>query len=108
MYMSEADIEPSAVLAKWLAQQPTLDHSGSALTWLGQLLSRAHDALSTQPVVVPSTRFGLLENVLSQLTAGISGKRDVMLGVARGLGFTLQPEHRQQYIAQLARWVPWF
>jgi hypothetical protein len=103
MYMSEAAIEPSAVLAKWLVQHPTADPSSSAADWFQQLFPKAYDLLSAQPAIAPSTRFGLLENVLSQLSAGIGSKKDVMLGLARGLGFTLDPEHRKQYVAQHAR-----
>ena len=105
MYMSEAAIEPSAVLTKWLGRHPTVDPTGSAANWFAQLFPRAYELLAAQPVVVPSTRFGLLENVLSQLSFGISSKRDMVLGIARGLGFTLQPGDRQAFIAQLLRWV---
>lgn len=103
MYMSEAAIEPSAVLAKWLAQHPAADFAGSAAKWFDQLFPAVYDILSAQPAVVPSTRFGLLENVLSQLSAGIGSRKDVVLGLARGLGFTLGPELRQQFVSQLLR-----
>lgn len=103
MYMSEAAIEPSAVLAKWLTQHPAADPAGSATKWFDQLFPAAYDLLSAQPAVVPSTRFGLLENVLSQLSAGIGSRKDVVLGLARGLGFMLGPELRQQFVSQLLR-----
>lgn len=103
MYMNEAAIEPSAVLTKWLTQHPTADPSGSATKWFDQLFPTAYDLLALQPAIVPSTRFGLLESVLSQLSAGISSRKDVMLGLARGLGFTLEPTQRQQYVSQLFR-----
>lgn len=103
MYMSEAAIEPTAVLTKWLTQHPAADPSGSATKWFDQLFPKAYELLVSQPTVVPSTRFGLLENVLSQLSAGIGSRKDVLLGLARGLGFTLDPDHRQQYVSQLSR-----
>lgn len=118
MYLSEADIEPSAVLTKWLTQHPAVDPSGSSATWFNQLFPRAYEILlaagagpagsAPVSVVLPSTRFGLLENALSQLVlaaGGVGSKKDMLLGLARGLGFTLAPEHRQQFVAQLARWV---
>lgn len=103
MYMSEAAIEPSAVLAKWLTQHPAADPAGSATMWFEQLFPATYDLLSAHPAVIPSTRFGLLENVLSQLSAGIGSRKDVVLGLARGLGFTLRPELRQQFVSQLLR-----
>jgi hypothetical protein len=103
MYMNEAAIEPSAVLTKWLTQHPTADPSGSATKWFDQLFPTAYDLLASQPAVVPCTRFGLLECVLSQLSAGISSRKDAMLGLAKGLGFTLEPAQRQQFVSQLFR-----
>jgi hypothetical protein len=64
---------------------------------------RAHDLALSQPVVVPSTKFGLLENVLSHLASGMSAKRDLAVGMARGLAYTLSPEHRKEYLDQLVR-----
>lgn len=103
MYMSEAAIDPNAMVTKWLACHTTADPSGSAADWFSQLFPRAYDLLAAQPSAVPSTRFGLLDNVLSQLSLGISSKRDIFLGLARGLGFTLSPEHRQLFVSQLMR-----
>ena len=103
MYMSEAAIKPRAVLEKWLVQYPAADPSGSAAAWFCQWWPKAHD-LAAQLTAVPTTHFGLLENVLSQMPAGIASKKDLMLGLARGLGFMLDPERRQQYLAQLSRW----
>lgn len=103
MFMSEAAIEPTAVLTKWLAHHPTADPSGSAVDWFKALFHRAYELLACQACAVPSTRFGLLHNVLSQLATGISSKRDLLLGLARGLGFTLDTEQRQQFVSQLAR-----
>lgn len=64
---------------------------------------RAHDLALLQPVVVPSTKFGLLENVLSHLAAGIDSKRQLAVGLARGLAYTMGPEHRKDFIDQLLR-----
>jgi hypothetical protein len=52
---------------------------------------------------VPSTKFGLLENVLSHLDAGVGSKRDLAVGLARGLAYTLSPEHRKDFVDQLVR-----
>jgi hypothetical protein len=64
---------------------------------------RAHDLALSQPVVVPSTKFGLLENVLSHLATGMSTKRDLAVGLARGLAYALSPEHRKEFVDQLVR-----
>jgi hypothetical protein len=105
MYMSQGAVDTRAVMTKWLQQHPTADPSGCARDWFDQLFPRAYDLLAAPPEFVPSTQFGLLENVLSQLAAGVSSKRDVILGLARGLGFTLDPEHRRQFVSHLARYV---
>lgn len=108
MYMSQGAVDTRAVMTKWLQRHPTADPSGGASDWFDQLFPRAHDLLAAPPVVVPSTQFGLLENVLSQLAAGVSSKKDVVLGLARGLGFTLDPEHRKQFVSNLVRYVVLF
>lgn len=101
--MSDAAVDSAAVMAKWLNQHPSADPSGKATSWFTLLFPKAHDLALSLPVVVLSTRFGLLENVLSHFEAGVGSKRDVVVGLARGLGYTLSPEHRQEFVQQLLR-----
>jgi hypothetical protein len=119
MFMSEAAIEPAAILTRWLSQQQRRAavagtsgaNSSSLAAWLEQLFPAAYElAVGQHAAPVPSTRFGLLENVLSQLWSATTGtasssKREWVLGLARGLGFALAPEQRQAFVAQLLRWV---
>eukprot|EP00878_Enallax_costatus_P045420 GHUV01054701.1.p1 GENE.GHUV01054701.1~~GHUV01054701.1.p1 ORF type:complete len:112 (-),score=28.74 GHUV01054701.1:264-599(-) len=103
LFMSDAAIDSAAVMSKWLSQHSAADPTGKASSWFTQLFPRAYDLALALPVVVPSTRFGLLENVLSHLEAGVSSKRDLVVGLARGLGFTLSPELRPDFVQQLLR-----
>lgn len=103
LFMSDAAVDSAAVMTKWLSQHPSVDPSGKAASWFAQLFPRAYDLTLAQPVVVPSTKFGLLENVLSHLAAGVASKRDLVVGLARGLGYTLAPSHRADFVAQLLR-----
>lgn len=105
LFMSDAAVDSSAVMSKWLSTHPKADPSGKATSWFTQMFPRAYDLALALPVVVPSTRFGLLENVLSHLEAGVSSKRELVVGLARGLGFTLSPEHRPDFVQQLMRWA---
>lgn len=105
LFLSDAAVDSAAVMAKWLTQHPTADASGKAASWFSQLFPRAYDMVLSQPAVVPSTKFGLLENVLSHLSAGVQSKRDLLVGLAQGLGYTLAPEHRADFITQLLRCV---
>lgn len=105
LFMSDAAVESAAVMAKWLTQHPSADASGKAASWFSQLFPRAYDMVLAQPAVVPSTKFGLLENVLSHLSTGVQSKKDLLVGLVRGLGYTLAPEHRTSFVTQLLRWV---
>eukprot|EP00879_Flechtneria_rotunda_P030290 GHRR01032908.1.p1 GENE.GHRR01032908.1~~GHRR01032908.1.p1 ORF type:complete len:237 (+),score=75.19 GHRR01032908.1:354-1064(+) len=106
LFMSDAAVNDVAVMLRWLKQGLAADPTGKAATWFSQLFPKAYDLAMSYPAVVPSTRFGLLDNVLSQLAVtGMDNKRDLAVALARGLGYTLKPEQRQEFVAQIVRLV---
>lgn len=103
LFMSDAAVDPSAVMSKWLSQHPAADPSGKLASWFAQVFPRACELATSYPMMVSTTKFGLLENVLSHLEVGVSYKRDLYAGLARGLGCTLGTELRQEFLQQLLR-----
>jgi hypothetical protein len=103
IFMSDAAVEHSTIMTCWLSKRPSADPTGKAAAWFNQLYPQAYDLVMAHPVVVPSTSFGLLENVLSQLESGIGSRRDLVVGLARGLGMAIGQPKRPGFMSQLMR-----
>jgi len=104
IFLSEDDIDVRRVTEKWTNTQPETDREPLEAL-LDQFFFKALDLVMKMEFVVDTTLVGTVSNGLSQL-AGANTKPAFLVGLIRGLGGNLMPQHRETFAKELFSWAP--
>ncbi|KAM3616882.1 uncharacterized protein V6R79_025341 [Siganus canaliculatus] len=104
IFLSDEDIDVSALLKSWLRGQPEQCHSNLE-NWLGDYFQRALDwVLKHNDFVVETSLVGTVFNGLSHLSA-VTERGSFIVGLLRGLGGNLNLNTRQEFAKELLSWA---
>ncbi|CAM9392956.1 unnamed protein product, partial [Phaeothamnion confervicola] len=103
VFISEEDLEPKHLIAKWLRAQPP-DCRTSLSTWADELFYRAVESAVSYDPIVATTIAGTVGNGLSQLR-GADSKAEFALGLIRGLGGNLSASDRNTFARDVFNWA---
>ncbi|XP_058489722.1 dynein cytoplasmic 2 heavy chain 1 isoform X1 [Solea solea] len=104
IFLSDEDIDVSALVKSWLSGQPEECRSNLG-NWLGDYFQRALDwVIKQNDFVVETSLVGTVFNGLSHLNA-VTERGQFIVGLLRGLGGNLNFKTRQEFAKELMSWA---
>jgi len=103
IYMSEDNVDTDRILKSWIKRQPGTVQ-GNLETWTKAYFYKALEWTLSRPIVVDTTKTGVLNNALSHLE-GADNRAAYARGLAMGFGALMEGEVQQEFLSHVSRWT---
>ena len=103
IYMSEDNVDTDRILKSWIKSQPGTVQ-GNLETWTREYFHKALEWTLGRPIVVDTTKTGVLNNALSHLE-GADSRAAYARGLAMSFGALMEGEVQREFLSHVSRWT---